>query len=99
MSYSGVKLFSEKVHELFRGLFQKWKSSWIKTVIQIFFTDDKVLVLAGYGSPYVGKSQVLDFSDDSNLHCQDWSPLPEKTVGATGAFFQNHHLALICGAP
>ena len=33
MSYSGVKLFPEKVHELFRGLFQKRKSSRIKTVI------------------------------------------------------------------
>ena len=57
-------------------------------------------MVAGYGPPHpnVGKSEVLDFSNDSNLHCQDWSPLPEKTVGATGAFFQNHHLALICGA-
>ena len=40
MSYSGVKLFSEKVHELFRGLFQKWKSSWMITVVK--FTTKKV---------------------------------------------------------
>jgi hypothetical protein len=33
MSREGVKLFSEKVHGPCWGLFQKWKSSWMITVI------------------------------------------------------------------
>ena len=35
MGCEGVKLFSEKVHGPCWGLFQKWKSSWIITVIPI----------------------------------------------------------------
>ena len=55
--------------------------------------------MAGYSSENPRKSEVLDFSDNANQnqHCQDWSSLPEKTLGATGSYFLNKESALICG--
>ena len=66
---------------------------------QFLIADDKVVVIAGYSSDNPRKSEVLDFSDNANQnqHCQDWSSLPEKTLGATGSYFLNKESALICG--
>ena len=58
MSYSGVKLFSEKVHELFSGLFQKWKSSWMITVIRLWRSHSPE-ILTNFGSSNTGIKDVV----------------------------------------
>ena len=65
------------------------------------FLVDKVVVMGGYNGENVNNvsSEVLDFGDFTNekQQCQDWSPYPHQTSGATGSFIPSQEYALICG--
>ena len=63
------------------------------------FLVDKVVVMGGYNGENNVSSEVLDFGDFTNQkqQCEDWSPYPEKTSGATGSFIPSQEYAMICG--